>query len=68
MITEAFMDQMENSQTFYEEYGDEAYKWIIYNELDVTYEYIRTILNGQAQETDTDYIHQHFANIIDYGV
>jgi hypothetical protein len=59
---------MENATVFHEEYGDDAYKWIIYNELDVTYEYVRLIMGTEGyDENDTTYFHQHFANLIDYN-
>jgi len=41
MITEAFEDSMNNIEQFVELYGENANKWIIYNELTVQYNYIK---------------------------
>ena len=68
MITEAFMDQMANTEEFYEEYGPNAYKWIIYNDLMVTYNYTNLIIPTNSEEEEIPAYVQHFTNIIDYGI
>lgn len=68
MITEAFMDQMANTEEFYEEYGPNAYKWIVYNDLLVTYNYTSLVIPVNENEPNMPAYTQHFTNIIDYGI
>ena len=68
MLTEAFVDQMTNTEDFIEEYGEDAYRWIIYNELSVQYIYSRLIVALDIQDPEnTNIFTQNFTNIIDYG-
>jgi hypothetical protein len=50
MLTEAFMDQMTNTEDFIAEYGEDAYRWIIYNELSVQYVYTNLIMSIDAHD------------------
>lgn len=68
MITEGFYDSMSGVEEFYEQYGAGAYKWIIHNDMSVTYIYEKTINNLQSTELDQVKFTQHFTNIIDYNV
>ena len=67
LITEGFYDGLENMQTFYETYGENAYKWIILNELSVTFNYARMINSTTISETIAYSTLQHFTQILDYG-
>lgn len=67
LITEAFYDGLDNMDSFYEEYGENAYKWVIYNDITITYNYGSTINNLDAASAISSSTTQHFTNIIDYG-
>lgn len=69
MLTEAFMDQMTNTEDFIAEYGEDAYRWIIYNELSVQYVYTNLIMSVDIHDPAEmeNVFTQNFTNIIDYG-
>ncbi|MBO6271813.1 hypothetical protein J6O48_03420 [bacterium] len=43
MITESFLDRMQNDDTFTTQYGENAFKWIIFNDLYIEYIYINPL-------------------------
>lgn len=67
MISEAFEDGMNNIEQFIELYGDNANKWIIYNELSVQYNYVNSTSNTSSSAIITAKAVQHFTSIIDYN-
>ena len=67
LINEGFYDGLENIQTFNETYGDDAYKWVILNELSVTFNYARMINSTNISNTIAYSTLQHFTQILDYG-
>lgn len=69
LITEAFYDKMSGIEDFYETYGTNANKWIIYNDMTVTYNYKDTIMNRSVSSEDvtTLSITKNFTNVIDYS-
>ena len=70
LVSEGFYDNLTNSDidSFVQTYGQDAYKWVIYNEVSVTYKYrqITRILEVH-DEDDTIDVMESFTNIIDYG-
>lgn len=66
MITEGFMDKMEDIDKFSDTYGENAFKWIIANDFQVIYNY-KSISNQSTDDIVTT-ITQQFTNIIDYGL
>lgn len=69
LVSEAFYDNLSNVDidSFVQTYGDNAAKWIIYNEVTVTYNYIpNTRLLESDGKTDTIESIESFTNIIDY--
>lgn len=69
LITEGFQDSLSNMEDFYETYGDNAYKWIIYNDVTVTYFYTNSVnaLEITNEDFGKNQYSQNFTNIIDYG-
>ena len=67
LTSEAFYDGLENIQTFYETYGDDAYKWVILNELSVTFNYAKMVNSTTISNTIAYSTLQHFTQILDYG-
>lgn len=70
LVSEAFYDNLSNTDidTFVQTYGDNACKWVIYNEVSVTYKYRPvTRLLETYTEDDTIDVMESFTNIIDYG-
>lgn len=67
MITEAFEDSMNNIEQFVELYGENANKWIIYNELTVQYNYIKGTNSTSSTTIISSKSTQHFTSIIDYN-
>lgn len=67
LITEAFYDGLDNVESFVDQYGENAYKWVIYNDITVTYNYGSYVRSLDAHEMISDSTTQHFTNIIDYG-
>ena len=70
LVSDAFYDNLykvEDIDSFIQTYGDKAAKWIIYNEVTVTYNYIpNTRLLESDGKTDTIESIESFTNIIDY--
>lgn len=72
LVSKSFYDNLNLSNTdidsFVQTYGDNAAKWIIYNEIAVTYNYIpNTRLLESDGETDVIESMESFTNIIDYS-
>ena len=72
LVSKGFYDNLNLSNTdidsFVQTYGDNAAKWIIYNEIAVTYNYIpNTRLLESDGETDVIESMESFTNIIDYS-
>ena len=71
LVSDAFYDNLykvEDIDSFVQIYGDKAAKWIIYNEVTVTYNYIpNTRLLESDGETDVIESMESFTNIIDYS-
>ena len=67
LITEGFYDGLDNIETFAELYGSDAYKWIIYNDITVTYNYGSFTRSLDDPDMISSSTTQHFTNIIDYG-
>ena len=71
LVSDAFYDNLykvEDIDSFVQTYGDNAAKWIIYNEVTVTYNYIpNTRLLESDGETDVIESMESFTNIIDYS-
>ena len=67
LITEGFYDGLSDVNSFYDNYGENAYKWIIYNDISVTYTYAPTISRLTTSSYIDNSVTQHFTNIIDYG-
>ena len=68
MLAEAFYDGLDNMDEFVEMYGDKAYKWIIHNDISVTFNYQNLITSLNATDTISTSLQQHFTSIIDYGM
>ena len=68
MLAEGFYDGLDNMDEFIEMYGDKAYKWIIHNDINVTFNYQNLISSLTATENITTSLQQHFTSIIDYGM
>lgn len=70
LVSEGFYDNLSGADidAFVQTYGQDACKWVIYNEVSVTYKYrqITRILETH-DEDDTIDIMESFTNIIDYG-
>ena len=66
MLTEGFYDGLENIDEFVETYGQNAFKWIIFNDLSVTFGYGEQTSSTTATSTIIKTVNQHFTNIIDY--
>ena len=70
LVSEAFYDNLSNTDidSFVQTYGNDAAKWIIYNEVAVTYNYVpNTRLLESDGETDAIESIESFTNIIDYS-
>lgn len=72
LVSKGFYDNLNLSNTdidsFVQTYGDKAAKWIIYNEIAVTYNYVpNTRLLESDGETDAIQSIESFTNIIDYS-
>lgn len=70
LVSEAFYDNLSNTDidSFVQTYGNDAAKWIIYNEVAVTYNYVpNTRLLESDGETDAIESIESFINIIDYS-
>ena len=71
LVSDAFYDNLykvEDIDSFVQIYGDKAAKWIIYNEIAVTYNYVpNTRLLESDGETDVIESIESFTNIIDYS-
>ena len=71
LVSDAFYDNLykvEDIDSFVQIYGDKAAKWIIYNEIAVTYNYVpNTRLLESDGETDAIESIESFTNIIDYS-
>lgn len=72
LVSKGFYDNLNLSNTdidsFVQTYGDKAAKWIIYNEVAVTYNYVpNTRLLESDGETDAIESIESFTNIIDYS-
>lgn len=71
LVSDAFYDNLykvEDIDSFVQIYGDKAAKWIIYNEVAVTYNYVpNTRLLESDGETDVIESMESFTNIIDYS-
>ncbi|WQJ54387.1 MAG: hypothetical protein [Vetruanivirus porcinprimi] len=72
LVSKGFYDNLNLSNTdidsFVQTYGDKAAKWIIYNEIAVTYNYVpNTRLLESDGETDAIESIESFTNIIDYS-
>ena len=67
LITEGFYDGLSDVNSFYDNYGENAYKWIIYNDISVTYTYAPTISRLTTSSYIDNSVTQHSTNIIDYG-
>ena len=71
LVSDAFYDNLykvEDIDSFVQIYGDKAAKWIIYNEVAVTYNYVpNTRLLESDGETDAIESIESFTNIIDYS-
>ena len=70
LVSEAFYDNLSNTDidSFVQTYGNDAAKWIIYNEVAVTYNYVpNTRLLESDGETDVIESIESFTNIIDYS-
>jgi hypothetical protein len=60
-------DGKDNIDKFSILYGEDAFKWIIYNELNVVYSYTKNISSLTSDSPITTKLSQHFSSIIDYG-
>lgn len=70
LVSEAFYDNLSNVDIdlFVQTYGENAAKWIIYNEVAVTYNYVsNTRILESDGESDTIESIESFTNIIDYS-
>ena len=71
LVSDAFYDNLykvEDIDSFVQIYGDKAAKWIIYNEIAVTYNYVpNTRLLESDGKTDAIESIESFTNIIDYS-
>ena len=70
LVSEAFYDNLSNTDidSFVQTYGNDAAKWIIYNEVAVTYNYVpNTRLLESDGKTDAIESIESFTNIIDYS-
>lgn len=68
MITESFLDRMQNDDTFTTQYGENAFKWIIFNDLYIEYIYINPLNSVDDTELKKYVQTRHFTNITDYGI
>ena len=67
MISSGFYNTQEDISEFYELYGEGARKWIIYNDMAVTYHYSRNISQLDTENL-TEFINtERFTNVIDYS-
>ena len=66
LLTEAFYDGLSNMEDFANTYGDNAFKWIIYNDLSVKFNYAEVTTSTSTSNTIVKVVNQHFTNIIDY--
>ena len=67
MLTEGFYDGLENMDEFVETYGENAFKWIIYNDINVTFNYCENIAALTETTPVVKSVNQHFTSILDYG-
>lgn len=70
LVSKGFYDNLSNTDidSFVQTYGDNAAKWIIYNEIAVSYNYVpNTRLLESDGETDAIESIESFTNIIDYS-
>ena len=70
IVSEGFYDNLSGAdiETFVQTYGENACKWVIYNEISVTYKYNHiTRLLESHNEDDTIDVLDSFSNIIDYS-
>lgn len=70
LVSEGFYDSLSVSDidSFVQTYGENTCKWVIYNEVSVTYKYkqITRILETHDEDNTID-VMESFTNIIDYG-
>ena len=66
MIDQSYKDNNYNEDEFYEMYGEDARKWIIYNELNITYVYSYYLHDTNTSTLSNSNYHQYFTNMIDY--
>lgn len=71
LVSEAFYDNLSNAadiDSFVQIYGENAAKWIIYNEVTVTYNYVpNTRILESDGDSDVIKSTESFINIIDYS-
>ena len=67
MTEKAFIDSADNADDFYETYGTNARKWVIINEVSVTYNYRNMYIQSTDSEDDiTETYNERFTRTIDY--
>ena len=70
IVSEGFNDNLSGAdiESFIQTYGEDARKWIIYNEISITYKYnpITIILESNNEDNTVDVL-ETFSNIIDYS-
>lgn len=66
MIFKGFYNDKDDMSEFKELYGENASKWIIYNDMSVTYNYSKIIKPLDSEETIEFQTTERFTNIIDY--
>lgn len=66
MVANGFYNDVDDMSEFYDLYGENARKWIIYNDMSVTYNYSKIIKQLDSEETIDFSTTERFTNIIDY--